>query len=131
MGMGLDEALSVFGIERGTKEREIERVYRKLSFDVHPDRNPGDKDCAEKFKRLSEAHSVIKEAIRNGWMERHQGGSKKASQGQSYVNATIFDLFFDCFVVGSDPEIEKIHRDVFKKTMSDVFGFGMDPDDDG
>jgi DnaJ-class molecular chaperone len=135
MGMGLDEALSILGIEHGTKEREIEKKYRKLSFEVHPDRHPGDKECAEKFKKLSEAHSVIKEAVRNGWMEKRPGVSQNASpfnpshQGRSYVNKTIFDLFFNCFMAGSDPGIDKLHRDAFKRAMSNMFG--KDPDEDG
>jgi molecular chaperone DnaJ len=46
------------GVSSDASADEIKRAYRKLARDLHPDTNP-DPSAAEKFKAVSEAHSVL------------------------------------------------------------------------
>jgi molecular chaperone DnaJ len=49
----------VLGVERAAGKDEIKKAYRKLAFQFHPDKNPGNKDAEEKFKEATEAYEVL------------------------------------------------------------------------
>lgn len=49
----------VLGVARSADAAEIRSAYRKLALKLHPDRHPGDKTAAEKFKHISQAYSVL------------------------------------------------------------------------
>ena len=50
------------GVARNAPEKDIKAAYRKLARQYHPDANPGDKSAEEKFKEISEAYEVLKDA---------------------------------------------------------------------
>src|ERR1700687_1758597 len=50
------------GVQRGAKEDEIRKSYRKLARKYHPDLNPGDKSAEERFKKVQEAYDVLSDA---------------------------------------------------------------------
>jgi curved DNA-binding protein len=50
------------GVKRNADEKEIKAAYRKLARQYHPDANPGSKTAEEKFKEISEAYEVLKDA---------------------------------------------------------------------
>ncbi|MGV9827246.1 MULTISPECIES: molecular chaperone DnaJ [unclassified Gordonia (in: high G+C Gram-positive bacteria)] len=50
------------GVASDASAEEIKKAYRKLARELHPDANPGDKEAEERFKRVSEAHSVLADA---------------------------------------------------------------------
>lgn len=47
------------GVASDASAEEIKKAYRKLARELHPDANPGDTAAEERFKRVSEAHSVL------------------------------------------------------------------------
>ena len=49
----------ILGLGRDTTNDELKAAYRKLALKYHPDRNPGDKEAEEKFKKISEAYAVL------------------------------------------------------------------------
>src|SRR5262249_8938418 len=54
----------ILGITPNTDPREGLKVYRKLSMQYHPDRNPGDREAAAaKFKEIDKAWKEIRHAL--------------------------------------------------------------------
>jgi DnaJ-class molecular chaperone len=49
----------VLGVKRDASEEEIRKAYRKLARQHHPDRNPGDKQAAARFKEVQDAYDVL------------------------------------------------------------------------
>eukprot|EP01031_Cornospumella_fuschlensis_P036169 gene36170-43867_t len=48
------------GVKKDATEQQIRKAYRKLAVKYHPDKNPDNKEEAErKFKQLSEAYEVL------------------------------------------------------------------------
>ncbi|MFH5229932.1 molecular chaperone DnaJ [Antrihabitans spumae] len=52
------------GVSSSATADEIKKAYRKLARDNHPDANPGDTKAEERFKSVSEAHSVLSDAAK-------------------------------------------------------------------
>ena len=49
----------VLGVPKTATADEIKKSYRKLARKYHPDANKGDASAEERFKEVSEAHSVL------------------------------------------------------------------------
>jgi curved DNA-binding protein CbpA len=53
------ERIRVLGVDEDAPRDEIRRAYRKLVFQTHPDRNPGDEAKEAQFKIVTEAFTVL------------------------------------------------------------------------
>jgi molecular chaperone DnaJ len=49
----------VLGVSKDASKDDIKRAYRKLAQKYHPDANQGDAKAEERFKDISEAHSIL------------------------------------------------------------------------
>jgi molecular chaperone DnaJ len=49
----------VLGVSETADKAEIKKAYRKLAQQYHPDSNKSDKAAEERFKAISEAHSIL------------------------------------------------------------------------
>lgn len=54
-----EDYYKTLGVEKSSTEEDIKKAYRKLAMKFHPDRNPGNKQAEEKFKKISEAYAVL------------------------------------------------------------------------
>jgi molecular chaperone DnaJ len=50
------------GVEPGASDRDIQKAYRKLAKEFHPDANAGDAAAEARFKEISAAHEVLGDA---------------------------------------------------------------------
>ena len=91
----------VLGVSRAANDQEIKSAYRKLALQYHPDRNPGNPDCEEKFKECSEAYAVLADGEKRARYDRfgHAGVGTAAGQGFGGFNTVVDfqDIFGDIF----------------------------------
>jgi len=55
----MDDYYSTLGISKNASESEIKKAYKKLALKYHPDKNPGNSDAEARFKKISEAYSIL------------------------------------------------------------------------
>jgi hypothetical protein len=58
-----DWALTLLGVERDATLDQAKFSYRKLVLQHHPDRNPGDKQAEERFKRIDSAWKALQDIL--------------------------------------------------------------------
>jgi molecular chaperone DnaJ len=82
----------VLGVARGAAKDEIKKAYRKLAFQYHPDKNPGNKEAEEKFKEATEAYEVLSEPEKRRLYDQygHAGFGRGAGGGDPFAGARGF-----------------------------------------
>ncbi len=81
----------VLGVPRGASEEEIKKAYRKIAFDSHPDRNPGDKEAEQRFKEATEAYEVLRDAEKRARYDQF-GHAATGGAGPQGFDFSGFDL---------------------------------------
>ena len=82
----------VLGVERGATEDQVKKAYRKLAFENHPDRNPGDKDAERRFKEATEAYEVLRDAAKRSQYDQFGHAAAGGGAGPGGMDFSGFDL---------------------------------------
>src|SRR5690554_4429869 len=60
----------ILGVDRTASPEAIKKAYRTLAMQLHPDRNPGDKEAEARFKQVNEAYDVLKDEQKRAAYDR-------------------------------------------------------------
>jgi molecular chaperone DnaJ len=83
----------VLGVARGAEEVEIKKAYRKIAFENHPDRNPGDATAEHRFKDATEAYEVLRDPDKRARYDQFgHAGVGGAAGGARGFDFSGFDL---------------------------------------
>lgn len=58
------------GVKRDSSDAEIQKAFRKLAKELHPDTNVGNKPSEERFKRITAAYDFLKDADKRKRFDR-------------------------------------------------------------
>ncbi len=80
---------SVLGVSRDASPPEIKKAYRQLAKELHPDRNPDNKEAEERFKDVSAAYGVLSDVEkRKLYDEFGEMGLREGFDPESYHAAS-------------------------------------------
>jgi molecular chaperone DnaJ len=102
--MATSDYYELLGVARDASDADLKKAYRKLAVKYHPDKNPGDATAEAKFKEISEAYDVLKDADKRAAYDRYghaafkQGGMGNAGGGMGGMGGhDPFDIFREAF----------------------------------
>jgi molecular chaperone DnaJ len=128
----------LLGLNSGATLEEIKKAYRRLAHQFHPDKNPGNPQAEEHFKRISEAYQTLQDPQKRASYDRFGPamGQRKSGFSRpgdfSFRQETIhdfFDDFFEDFLNVKKPRSRQTRaadrQYNFKITLEDAFS-GVD-----
>ena len=86
------EYYDTLGVSPDAGDNEIKKAYRKLAMKYHPDKNPGNKEAEETFKKVTEAYACLSDQEKRKKYDRF--GKKGMDQSDFDAN-DIFRHFFN------------------------------------
>lgn len=108
--MALKNYYEILGLTRNSAQEEIKKAYKKLAFENHPDRNPGNPHAEEKFKEINEAYQILSSPEKRAKYDsfNHMSGESffDADFGSNF-NDIFEDLFDQVFNVGRSRRPER------------------------
>ena len=81
------------GVSSEATDKEIKSAYRKLASELHPDKNPNNPAAAERFKAVSEAHSVLSDAAKRKEYDETRRLFAGGGFGRRFNGGGNFDRF--------------------------------------
>jgi len=109
--MAKEDYYDLLGVNRDASAEEIKKAYRKKAVQYHPDKNPGNKQAEEMFKKVSEAYEVLQDADKRAAYDRYghaafsQGAGPQGPGGFTGGFHDPFDLFREVFGGGGSGSI--------------------------
>ena len=131
----------ILEINNGASAKEIKDAYRRLAFQYHPDRNPGDTAAVERMKSINEAYAVLSDSVKRGQYDnlRHAYGNsaydrfrQDHSENDIFRNSDINQVFEEFSRSFGFRNFEDIFREAygpgyrtFQFRQGNVFGRGF------
>lgn len=134
----MSDYYKVLGIDKSATDKEIKKAYRKLAMKWHPDKNPNNKEDAEKkFKEISEAYTVLSDAEQRKMYDKYgkdgldgnggASGFKQAASGFKAANINPEEIFAQFFGSRNPFNVHDTDHVNINNPSSAFFGFSGFP----
>jgi len=100
--MAKQDFYDILGVSKSADADALQRAYRKLAMQYHPDRNSGDKAAEHKFKDINEAYDVLKDDQKRAAYDRFghaafENGSRGPGDFAGGFSGGFADIFEEMF----------------------------------
>lgn len=95
--MAKEDFYEQLGVPRNASDDDIKKSFRRLAMKYHPDRNPGDKQAEEKFKKVKEAYEILSDPKKRSAYDQFGHAGVDPSMGGGAGHADFGDVFGDIF----------------------------------
>jgi DnaJ-related protein SCJ1 len=85
----------ILKISRSATEQEIKKAFKRLSVQLHPDKNPGNEEARLKYQEVSAAYEVLSDPEKRRVYDQYgEEGLKNDQGGGGFGGFDIFENFF-------------------------------------
>ncbi len=83
----------ILGISKNATPEEIKKAYRKKAIEFHPDKNPGNKEAEENFKKAAEAYEVLSDPDKKARYDQYGHAAFEGNGGFGGGGMNMDDIF--------------------------------------
>jgi molecular chaperone DnaJ len=117
-----DDYYKILNVSADASPDEIKKAYRKLAIKWHPDKNKGDTDAEEHFKKISQAYDILSDVNKRNQYDMF--GSTTESNTSHASGFNPFDMF-DSFFGNGDSNFESIFKHDSKRNNTPNSGSNL------